>query len=61
MKQPPPKRPQAPKTPDKAKKSEELTSHIGRGLRVMFDDVLSEPVPERFQKLLDELEQKKPK
>lgn len=61
MKQVPPKRPHATKVSDKAKKAEDLTAHIGRELRVMFDDVVSEPVPERFQKLLDELEQKKQK
>jgi hypothetical protein len=45
------------KRPD-GKKSEELGEHIGRELRAMFEDVVAEPVPERFQKLLEELEQK---
>jgi hypothetical protein len=45
------------KRPD-GKNSEELGKHIGRELRTMFDDVVAEPVPERFQKLLEELERK---
>jgi hypothetical protein len=61
MTQPPPKRPRATKASGKGKKAEELTAHIGRELRVMFEDVVSEPVPERFRDLLDELEQKKAK
>jgi hypothetical protein len=46
-----------PKRPD-AKKSAVLSEHIGRELRTMFEDVVAEPVPERFQKLLEELESK---
>jgi hypothetical protein len=45
------------KRPD-GKKSAELGEHIGRSLRTMFQDVVAEPVPERFQKLLEELERK---
>jgi hypothetical protein len=45
------------KRPD-GQKSEELGEHIGRELRTMFQDVVAEPVPERFQKLLEELERK---
>jgi len=36
----------------------ELRAHIGRQLRAMFDEVLGEPVPDRFGKLLEELERK---
>ena len=45
--------------PDKA--AAQISEHIGRELRSMFEDVVSEPVPERFQKLLEELEQKRTK
>jgi hypothetical protein len=30
---------------------------IGRRLKAMYDDVLREPVPDRFRELLDRLEQ----
>jgi hypothetical protein len=33
-----------------------VQSHIGRRLRSMFDEVASQPVPDRFLMLLDELE-----
>lgn len=36
----------------------ELGEQIGHKLREMFDDVVTEPVPEKFQKLLEELERK---
>lgn len=52
------KRPSAAKKADSRRQVEELTEHIGEGLRTMFQDVVSEPVPERFQKLLDDLERK---
>ena len=32
--------------------------HIGRQLRGIFDEVVTQPVPEKFRKLLDELERK---
>jgi hypothetical protein len=48
-----------PDVPDKA--AAQISEHIGRELRSMFDDVVSEPVPDRFQKLLEELEQKQSK
>lgn len=34
---------------------------IGEKLRTMFDGVLTEPVPERFRALLEELERKSSK
>ena len=36
----------------------DLGRQIGEKLRSMFDDVLTEPVPERFRALLEELERK---
>jgi hypothetical protein len=38
-----------------------MHEHIGRQLRNMFEDVVAQPVPERLQKLLDELERKRSK
>jgi hypothetical protein len=39
----------------------ELGEQIGHKLRAMFDDVVAEPVPEKFQRLLEELERKSSK
>ncbi len=36
----------------------ELQAHIGRQLRAVYDEVAREPVPDRFLKLLEELERK---
>lgn len=36
-----------------------LQAHIGRQLRAVYDAVANEPVPDRFLKLLEELERKK--
>jgi hypothetical protein len=36
----------------------ELQDHIGRQLRAIYDEVLDEPVPERFLKLLADLDNK---
>ncbi len=36
----------------------ELQDHIGRQLRAVYDEVLNEPVPDRFLRLLAELERK---
>jgi len=36
----------------------DLQAHIGRQLRAVYDEVVSESVPERFLKLLEELEKK---
>ena len=37
---------------------EDLQVHIGRKLRAVYDEVANEAVPERFLRLLDELERK---
>ena len=52
------KKPKSPKPP-RDRKAAELGEHIGKELRAMFQDVVAEPVPEKFQKLLDELERKR--
>lgn len=42
-------------------KAMQVSEHIGRELRAMFDGVVAEPVPEKLRELLDELERKQPK
>jgi anti-sigma factor NepR-like protein len=49
----PPAAPGAPAGSDFA-----LHEHIGRQLRGIFDEVVTQPVPDKFRKLLDELERK---
>lgn len=64
-----PKSPQekAPKGPAKAgasaasDKAAQLSEHIGRELRSLFDGVVAEPVPDRFRELLEALEKKQSK
>jgi hypothetical protein len=54
----------SPTTPGAAKQrardpaAADVGRQIGEKLRSMFDDVLTEPVPERFRALLEELERK---
>ncbi len=36
----------------------ELQDHIGRELRALYNEIVQEPIPERFLKLLDDLERK---
>jgi len=36
----------------------ELQDHIGRQLRAVYDQILDEPVPDRFLKLLADLQDK---
>jgi hypothetical protein len=38
----------------------DLQAHIGRQLRAVYDEVVEEGVPERFLRLLEELERKTP-
>jgi hypothetical protein len=56
--QPPARRPTAPKEPQNVTAAAEVAESIGRQLKAMFDDVVAEPVPERFHTLLKELEHK---
>jgi hypothetical protein len=37
----------------------EVQAHIGRQLRAVYDDVANEPIPDRFLRLLRELDQKR--
>jgi hypothetical protein len=37
----------------------DLQAHIGRQLRAVYDEVVNEPVPDRFLELLEELARKK--
>jgi hypothetical protein len=37
----------------------DLQAHIGRQLRAVYEEVVNEEVPDRFVKLLEELERKK--
>jgi hypothetical protein len=39
----------------------DLQAHIGRQLRAVYDEVASEAVPDRFLKLIEELERKEAK
>lgn len=39
------------------KLEQETQNALGRELRAMYDGLIEEPVPERFLKLLDQLEQ----
>ncbi|HEY1243774.1 MAG TPA: NepR family anti-sigma factor [Hyphomicrobiaceae bacterium] len=39
-------------------KDAEIRERIGHELRSLFEDVVSEAVPERFRRLLEELERK---
>ena len=36
----------------------EIQTHLGRQLRAVYDEVATQPIPDRFRKLLEELEQK---
>jgi len=45
-------------TPRPGRMEPELQDHIGRQLRAVYDQILEEPVPERFMSLLAELQKK---
>lgn len=54
-------------TPDGASKGREpaasrmkpqVQEHIGRQLRAVYDDVLKQPLPDRFRELMEKLDQK---
>ena len=38
----------------------QVQDHIGRQLRAVYDDLLNQPVPDRFLELLEQLDQGKP-
>jgi hypothetical protein len=58
---PSPTPPQAARDPAEELPAAEIGRQIGEKLRAMFDDVVTEPVPERFRRLLEELERKSSK
>jgi hypothetical protein len=37
----------------------ELQAYIGRQLRAVYDEIVNEPVPDKFVQLLEELQRKK--
>jgi len=49
----------ASETPEGVILAAELQAHIGRQLRAVYDEVINEAVPDRFLRLLEELERKK--
>ncbi|HTZ70491.1 MAG TPA: NepR family anti-sigma factor [Acetobacteraceae bacterium] len=36
----------------------DIQAHLGRQLRALYDEVASQPVPDRFVKLIEELERR---
>jgi len=36
----------------------QIQDHIGRQLRAVYDEVLNQPVPDRFKELMDKLDEK---
>jgi hypothetical protein len=55
-----PEREETPAAPTSADAGADFAmhEHIGRQLRGIFDEVVTQPVPDKFRKLLDELERK---
>ena len=51
--------PNSPVPPQDATVAPDLQVQIGRQLRAVYDEVVEEGVPERFLRLLEELERKK--
>jgi anti-sigma factor NepR-like protein len=47
-----------PRTGEGQAKGAELGEQIGHTLKAMFEDVVAEPVPEKFRQLLEQLERK---
>jgi hypothetical protein len=48
----------SPSAPSGAILGGDLQAHIGRQLRAVYDEVANEAVPDRFLKLIEELERK---
>ena len=36
----------------------QIQDHIGRQMRAVYEDVLNQPVPDRFKELMDKLDEK---
>lgn len=51
--------PNVPPPPQDAMLEADLQAQIGRQLRAVYNEVVSEGVPDRFMRLLEELERKK--
>jgi len=51
--------PNLPPPPQDAMLEADLQAQIGRQLRAVYDEVVSEGVPDRFVRLLEDLERKK--
>jgi hypothetical protein len=59
---PPPMTPNPPTVDQRAgptkKRPPDIKDHIGRQLRALYDEVASQPVPDRFMDLLNRLSEK---
>lgn len=51
-----PAEPGAEKEPGKPALLPQVQDHIGRQLRAVYDDVLQQPVPDRFRELMEKLD-----
>ncbi len=40
------------------KMDQSIQDHLGRKLRAVYDEIVSQPVPDKFRKLLEELERR---
>jgi hypothetical protein len=49
---------QTPPTPSAQPLEADVQAHLGRQLRAVYDEMASQPVPDRFIQLLDALERK---
>ena len=45
-----------PKTPQRAAKKNPVEEHIGKQLKTIYNDVLAQPIPDRFLDLLNQLD-----
>jgi hypothetical protein len=39
----------------------DMHTYIGRQLRALYDEIVNEPIPENLVRLLEDLDQKKPR
>ena len=44
--------------PQRSKRKPSIQDHIGQELRAMYDEVLQQPIPDRFLELLEALDKK---
>ena len=45
-------------TPQRSRRKPSIQDHIGQELRAMYDEVLQQPIPDRFVDLLNALDEK---